>query len=36
VRVPYFWPLTLTLSRQGRENLPPCIAQQAKYFVDQN
>ena len=28
-----FYPLTLTLSRQGRENPSPCIVQQAKYFV---
>ena len=28
----YFCPLTLTLSRQGRENPSPCVVQQAKYF----
>jgi aldose sugar dehydrogenase len=28
-----FCPLTLTLSRQGRENRSSCIVQQAKYFV---
>src|SRR5262245_65793256 len=28
----YFFPLTLTLSRQGRENPSPCVVQQAKYF----
>jgi uncharacterized protein len=28
-----FYPLTLTLSRQGRENSSPCILQQAKCFV---
>jgi hypothetical protein len=28
-----FLPLTLALSRQGRENTSPYIVQQAKYFV---
>ena len=28
-----FCPLTLTLSRKGRENPSPCIVQKAKYFV---
>src|SRR5262245_26067156 len=30
----YFCPLTLILSRQGRENTFPCIVRQAKYFAE--